>query len=41
MKKVLLILIIAMFALTTLKTDTESETYVDFDDVTLPEVVVV
>ncbi len=41
MKKVLLILIIALFALVSLNTNSEPNSYVDFDDIDLPEVVVV
>ena len=39
MKKVLLLLIIALLAFTALKTDTESTTYMDFDDEDLPIIV--
>ncbi len=41
MKRLLFILLIAFFIVSILKTDSESNTYVDFDDIDLPEVVVV
>jgi len=39
MKKVLLIMIIALFAFTSIKTDTSSGAYVDFDDDEYVEIV--
>jgi len=39
MKKILLLLIIALFAFTSIKTDTSSNAYIDFDDDEYVEIV--